>query len=219
MRDIELMEHARQHPSGLAMNLYRPIEAAPGAFRFKVFRAGEPIALSLSLPMLEHLGVRVDEERPYLIEPDAGAPAWIHDFGLEIAADPDGRPLDVEIERVKPLFEDAFARAWNGEIENDDFNRLVLRAGLAARDVTILRAYAQVPAAGGLDLQQCLYRARADQQSEYRRAAGGAVRGALRPCRRPRRVTRRAPSACWPRSRPRWTRCPTSTRTASCACS
>lgn len=143
VRDIELMEHARQHPSGLAMNLYRPIEAAPGAFRFKVFRAGEPIALSLSLPMLEHLGVRVDEERPYLIEPDAGAPVWIHDFGLEIAADPEGRPLDVEIERVKPLFEDAFARAWNGEIENDDFNRLVLRAGLAARDVTILRAFAK----------------------------------------------------------------------------
>jgi glutamate dehydrogenase len=37
VRDIELMEHARQHPNGLAMNLYRPIEAAPGAFRFKVY--------------------------------------------------------------------------------------------------------------------------------------------------------------------------------------
>ncbi len=143
VRDIELMEHARQHVSGLAMNLYRPIEASPGAFRFKVYRAGEPIALSLSLPMLEHLGVRVDEERPYLIEPDGCAPVWIHDFGLEIAADPDGKPLDIDIEKIKPLFEDAFARAWNGEIENDDFNRLVLRAGLAARDVTILRAYAK----------------------------------------------------------------------------
>ena len=51
------------------MNLYRPIEAGPRAFRFKVYRAGEPIALSHSLPMLEHLGVRVDEERPYRIEP------------------------------------------------------------------------------------------------------------------------------------------------------
>ncbi|NYH98678.1 NAD-glutamate dehydrogenase [Cupriavidus plantarum] len=143
VRDIELMEHARQQANGLAMNLYRPIEAAAGAFRFKVFRAGEPIALSHSLPMLEHLGVRVDEERPYLIEPDAGAPVWIHDFGLEIANDHDGPPIDVEIERIKPLFEDAFGRAWNGEIENDDLNRLVLRAGLGARDVTILRAYAK----------------------------------------------------------------------------
>jgi glutamate dehydrogenase len=67
----------------------------------------------------------------------------MHDFGLEIAADHEGQPVDIEIERAKPLFEDAFGRAWNGEIENDDFNRLVLRAGLAARDVTILRAYAK----------------------------------------------------------------------------
>ncbi|MDQ0140068.1 NAD-glutamate dehydrogenase [Cupriavidus necator] len=140
VRDIELMEHARRG-NGMAMNLYRPIEAAPGAFRFKVYRAGEPIALSLSLPMLEHLGVRVDEERPYLIEPDSGAPVWVHDFGLEIADS--GGAADFDIARVKALFEDAFARAWHGEIENDDLNRLVLRAELAARDVTILRAYAR----------------------------------------------------------------------------
>ncbi|MCO4860095.1 NAD-glutamate dehydrogenase [Cupriavidus sp. WGlv3] len=140
VRDIELMEHARRG-NGMAMNLYRPIEAAPAAFRFKVYRAGEPIALSLSLPMLEHLGVRVDEERPYLIEPDSGAPVWVHDFGLEIADG--GGAAEFDIARVKALFEDAFARAWHGEIENDDFNRLVLRAELAARDVTILRAYAR----------------------------------------------------------------------------
>ncbi|MDK3021794.1 NAD-glutamate dehydrogenase [Cupriavidus taiwanensis] len=140
VRDIELMEHALRG-NGMAMNLYRPIEAAPGAFRFKVYRAGEPIALSLSLPMLEHLGVRVDEERPYLIEPDSGAPVWVHDFGLEIADS--GGAAEFDIARVKALFEDAFARAWHGEIENDDLNRLVLRAELAARDVTILRAYAR----------------------------------------------------------------------------
>jgi len=145
VRDIELMEAALAS-GGVAMNLYRPIEAAPGAFRFKVYRAREPIALSLSLPMLEHLGVRVDEERPYLIEPSGAAPVWVHDFGLEMAdgvAAGAGADLGADIERIKALFEDAFARAWNGEIENDNFNRLVLRAGLAARDVTILRAYAR----------------------------------------------------------------------------
>jgi len=141
VRDIELMEQAQQG-NGMAMNLYRPIEAPPGSFRFKVYRAGAPIALSLSLPMLEHLGVRVDEERPYLIEPDGGAPVWIHDFGLEIA-EGYGSELEFSIERAKALFEDAFARVWNGEVENDGLNRLVLRAELAARDVTILRAYAR----------------------------------------------------------------------------
>ena len=42
---------------------------------------------------------------------------------------------------MKSGFEEAFARAWRGEIENDDFNRLVLRANLGWREVTILRAY------------------------------------------------------------------------------
>ncbi len=137
VRDIELIERV-QGSEHLAMNLYRPIEAEARAFRFKVYRAGEPIALSRSLPMLEHLGVRVDEERPYRIQAHDAAPAWIHDFGLELADD-----TEFDIERVKGLFEDAFERVWSGRIENDDFNRLVLRAQLSAREVTILRAYAK----------------------------------------------------------------------------
>ncbi len=137
VRDIDLIEAAHRNET-LSMNLYRPIEAAPRAFRFKVYRAGQSIALSRSLPMLEHLGVRVDEERPYLIEPAGSMPAWVHDFGLELTDD-----VEFDIERVKALFEEAFARVWAGEVENDDFNRLVLRAQLSAREVSILRAYAK----------------------------------------------------------------------------
>lgn len=138
VRDIELIEETQSKASGLAMSLYRPIEAGRRAFRFKVYRVGEPIALSHSLPMLEHLGVRVDEERPYRIEPTGAPHAWIHDFGLELADD-----VEFDIDRVKALFENAFASVWTGEVENDDFNRLVLRAQLGARDVTIMRAYAK----------------------------------------------------------------------------
>ena len=137
VRDIELIERVQGTPH-IAMNLYRPIEAGPRTFRFKVYCAGEAIALSRSLPMLEHLGVRVDEERPYVIEVPSCAPAWVHDFGLELADD-----AEFDIERVKDLFEDAFEGVWSGRIENDNFNRLVLRAYLSAREVTILRAYAK----------------------------------------------------------------------------
>lgn len=141
VRDIELMESVQGEGGeggGLAMNLYRPIEAAPGSLRLKVYRAGQPIALSQSLPMLEHLGVRVNEERPYCIEPEGAQAVWVHDFGMELADD-----SEIEIDRIKGLFEDAFARAWVGEIENDDLNRLVLRAQLTWREVAILRAYAR----------------------------------------------------------------------------
>ncbi|CAB3805616.1 NAD-specific glutamate dehydrogenase [Paraburkholderia caffeinitolerans] len=137
VRDIELIERV-QGTERIAMNLYRPIEAGPRAFRFKVYRTGEAIALSRSLPMLEHLGVRVDEERPYIIASPGCEPAWVHDFGLELADD-----AEFDIERVKDLFEDAFDAVWSARIENDDFNRLVLRAYLSAREVTILRAYAK----------------------------------------------------------------------------
>ena len=41
------------------------------------------------------------------------------------------------------MFQDAFARAWRGESENDGFNRLVLSARLTAREITILRAIAK----------------------------------------------------------------------------
>jgi glutamate dehydrogenase len=148
VRDVELMESVQSDaagargasavPAGLAMNLYRPLEAAPGALRLKVYRAGQPIALSHSLPMLEHLGVRVNEERPYRIEPQDAEVVWVHDFGMELA---DGE--EVEIDRIKSLFEEAFARAWTHDIENDDLNRLVLRAQLNWREVAILRAYAR----------------------------------------------------------------------------
>ncbi len=142
VRDIELIESTHQGTGGIAMSLYRPIESGidtkKRAFRFKVYRVGDPIALSHSLPMLEHLGVRVDEERPYLIEPTGAPNAWIHDFGLELQDD-----VEFDIDRVKSLFENAFASLWSGETENDDFNRLMLRAQFGARDVTIMRAYAK----------------------------------------------------------------------------
>ncbi|MDF6524380.1 NAD-glutamate dehydrogenase, partial [Escherichia coli] len=124
VRDIELMEPllaANAADNLLTMQLYRPLEAPPGALRFKIYRAGQPTSLSHSLPMLEHLGVRVNEERPYCIEPADAAPIWMHDFGMETI---DGS--EVELDEARARFEDAFARIWSGELENDDLNRLVL---------------------------------------------------------------------------------------------
>ena len=62
----------------------------------------------------------------------------IHDFELQA-------PITGEIEpgTLARLFEDAFARVLNSEIESDDFNRLVLLAGLSAEEVVVLRAYAK----------------------------------------------------------------------------
>ena len=37
--------------------------------------------------------------------------------------------------------EEAFARVWSGDAENDGFNRLVLAAGLSWKQVAMLRSY------------------------------------------------------------------------------
>ena len=129
--------------AALAMNLYAPVEARAGTLRFKVFHFGSAVPLSESLPMLERMGVKVREERPYRVDPQgngevASHPIWITDFGLEL---PEG--LEVDIDRVKGVFQDAFAQAWAGKIESDDLNRLVLAAGLEARQISVLRAYAR----------------------------------------------------------------------------
>jgi glutamate dehydrogenase len=60
----------------------------------------------------------------------------IHDFGLQTH---DGSNVDLGAVREK--FQDTFHRVWRAEIESDGFNTLVLRAGLAWREVVILRAY------------------------------------------------------------------------------
>jgi glutamate dehydrogenase len=125
-----------QAPLGLA--LYRR-EGGEGRLGLKVYRRGPPLVLSDSLPMLEHMGARVIGESSYHIgAPGDAAAISLHDFELEAPV-----TGEFEHETLAALFEDAFARVLHGEVESDGFNRLVLLAGLAADEVTVLRAYAK----------------------------------------------------------------------------
>src|SRR5829696_4701634 len=120
----------------LGMSLYHPLEAPEDFLRFRLYRLGEQISLSEVMPLLEDMGVEVADQRPYKIEPAEKAPVWINDFGLVHEAQG-----ELQTEQVKEIFQDAFARAWRGAVEDDGFNRLVLRAQLTWREITILRAY------------------------------------------------------------------------------
>ncbi len=134
---IKLAALTPQQPLGLT--LYQPDPAMPGALGLKVYRLGQPLVLSDSLPMLEHMGARVLAESGWRIgTADDPQTIALHDFQLEAAV-----TTDAPASALAALFEDAFARVMRGEVESDDFNRLVLRAGLAADDVVVLRAYAK----------------------------------------------------------------------------
>ena len=122
----------------LAMHLYRPLEAAPGTLRFKLFRHGQSVTLSDVLPLLENMGVHVIDERPYEVRPAGAEPVWIYDFGLRHE-----QLTDLDAEGMRERFQEAFAMVWRGDLENDGLNRLVLRAGLRGREVAVVRAYAK----------------------------------------------------------------------------
>ncbi|MDQ2780073.1 MAG: NAD-glutamate dehydrogenase [Pseudomonadota bacterium] len=133
----------------LGLSLYRAPESADGRLGFKLYHVGGPVVLSDSLPMLERMGARVMAEIPYRITPADGLPVWIHDIELQVAA-----ADEVDLEKLAPLFEEAFAAVFSGRVENDEFNRLVLAGGLAADDVVILRAYAKYLRQTGFALSQ-----------------------------------------------------------------
>jgi glutamate dehydrogenase len=134
--DIARIEEALA-TDGLALNLYRPPGVSAECLRFKVYGTPPAVPLSDILPMLENMGVKVVDENPYDVRlSESEPPVWIRDFSL---MSEDGAPVDLDA--VREAFHEAFEHVWRGWMENDGFNKLVLRAGLVAREVTILRAY------------------------------------------------------------------------------
>ena len=134
LADIVHIEELPQH-DGLGISLYRPLEAGPRMLRAKLFRAGRALTLSDVLPLFENMGVEVADERPYPIVPRGADGVWIYDFGLTYSGEG-----NLDANGVRDSFQEAFVRAWRGEVENDGYNRLVLGGALTWREITVLRA-------------------------------------------------------------------------------
>ncbi|WP_413615047.1 NAD-glutamate dehydrogenase [Halomonas cupida] len=133
------LQHINELDDGrsLALSLYRLVEEEGSGVNLKVFHKGMPIPLSDVLPMMENLGLRVLGERPYCVEAVNGS-YWIHDFDLEHHTE-----TEVNLQEMRDTFIDAFQRIWDGEAENDRFNRLIIGANLDWREVAMLRSYAR----------------------------------------------------------------------------
>ena len=147
--DIEKTEIVNK-TSELGLNLYRWVEDPENKVRFKVYSPETPLTLSDCLPMLENMGLKVLSENPYFVSsPGLPKPVWIHDFEL---IEPGGFALDLHT--LKSKFEETFRRVWTGRMENDGFNRLVLRAGLDWSNIVVLRAYAKYLRQAGITFSQ-----------------------------------------------------------------
>lgn len=134
--DVEKIYALDQNPEqSIQMSLYRPLEAQGNRLQFKLINRGEPAPLSQTLPVLENMGVTVFDEHPYeLAGTEEGVSHWVHDFGLVYDAD---LPA---VESIKEKFQAVFESVWLGRIENDGFNKLVIKANLDWRKIMLLRA-------------------------------------------------------------------------------
>jgi len=135
--DLKRFEQIEQQGLSVLGILYSPLAATENKqLFFKLYCFGELASLSRSLPMLENMGVKVCSEHPYEIRKKGqDKPFWIHDFGLNYS-----HVDTLDIESLKPRFQEAFEQCWAGRVENDGFNALIIRAELTWQEVNIVRA-------------------------------------------------------------------------------
>lgn len=113
------------------------INRAPNEFSVKLYTIKDAIPLSHSMPILESMGLNVLIGRPYRIKL-GNRLYWIHHFTLGDSE----KICDIDVEKIPVYFSELFVSVWNQSSENDSFNNLLFSAGIKARNIQILRAYA-----------------------------------------------------------------------------
>ncbi|MCF8473463.1 MAG: NAD-glutamate dehydrogenase [Emcibacter sp.] len=138
--DIEKLEQLPKSRN-IQFNFYRLAEDPNHAIRLKIYTSHQTIALSDCLPMLENLGMHVIEEYAFTVltkENETSITHAVHDFYME-----DQAKCDFDLGNMKDKLENTLRAAWIEQIDNDGFNKLVLRAGMTYRQALILRIYSK----------------------------------------------------------------------------
>ncbi|VAW06724.1 NAD-specific glutamate dehydrogenase, large form [hydrothermal vent metagenome] len=138
--DIEKLEQLPES-CNIQFNFYRLAEDPDHAIRLKIYTSRQTIALSDCLPMLENLGLRVIEEYAFSVyteESGENITHAIHDFYME-----DQTQSSFDLSVMKERLENTLRVVWVERVDNDGFNKLVLRAGMNYRQALILRIYSK----------------------------------------------------------------------------
>ncbi|OBK18505.1 NAD-glutamate dehydrogenase [Mycobacterium asiaticum] len=114
-----------------------------GVAQLTWFLGGRTASLSELLPMLQSMGVVVLEERPFTVTRPDGLLVWIYQFKIVPHPTIPLAASAAEREAGAQQFADAVTAIWQGRVEVDRFNELVMRAGLSWQQVVLLRAYAK----------------------------------------------------------------------------
>jgi len=135
LSDIRIVERLSD-AADTALEFTRRTGDAANRVLLKVYHHLVPIPLSARVPILENMGFRVINERTYRITPADRPLAYLHELTLEPVG---GEPIDLT-DDLRTRLEALFMAVWRGRAESDGYNALVLSAGLAWRDIAMLRA-------------------------------------------------------------------------------
>ncbi len=135
--DINEIEQAFAK-SRLRAHLSRLEGEKENTLKLKIYSLEGSVSLSDVLPVLENMNLCVLSEIPFVVTLSDGQKVWIHDFEMQTY---EGDP--VELDSVSNHFLEGFSRIWRGEVENDGFNRLIIRANFEWRECQLIRAYAK----------------------------------------------------------------------------
>ena len=154
VNDIAVIESLTEDSVRLQLEPGPSADAADGEAFLTWYLGGAAASLSRLLPMLQCMGVEVLEERPFTVTRPDGMDVRIYQFTIRPEAVMPDPASGVEWEETANRFTDALAAIWHGRVDVDRFNELVLRAGLTADQVTVLRAYAKYLRQAGFPYSQ-----------------------------------------------------------------
>lgn len=133
-RDIEHLEQVRSGKN-FHVGIY-PSEGNSLA-RLKVYRENKRVNLSDIMPILGNMGLFVSNEQPNRIRVSSDPnPVWMHEFG--VSSNIGG---NLENPASLKILTGALESAWQGSLENDTLNGLIVASGMSVRQIVILRAF------------------------------------------------------------------------------
>ncbi|MGB6206603.1 NAD-glutamate dehydrogenase [Mycobacterium sp.] len=150
INDIAIFEELADDSVKLVLSDHDYDETA----RLTWYLGGQTASLSQLLPMLQSMGVVVLEERPFTVTRPDGLPVWIYQFKITPLPTITLAPAGPQREATAKRFADAVTAIWEGRMEIDRFNELVMRADLTWQQVVLLRSYAKYLRQAGFPYSQ-----------------------------------------------------------------
>ncbi|MGD4318342.1 NAD-glutamate dehydrogenase, partial [Xanthomonas citri pv. citri] len=115
--------------------LYQKTNEPAQNLHLKVYGKSQPATLSHILPILENFGLNVISSQSYELE---NLDLWMQAYALQLKHSADAANIDMGV--VAKQVEEGLGLIWQGAIENDSLNQLILTTPLDAYEVVILRA-------------------------------------------------------------------------------